>query len=226
MTVPSGDSSEETTRVLIVDDHALFRYGMRAMFTSAAGHEVVGEAASGEEAVRMATELSPDVVLMDLGMPGMNGIEATRRISRANPESKVVVVTMFGDDDSVFSAMRAGARGYVLKGAGKEEVLTVVAAVVGGEAHFGPEIAERIMGFFSAPRPALSKAFPELTAREAEVLDLIARGVSNPDIARHLHLSPKTIRNHISNIFLKLGVADRARAIVRAREAGLGGKDA
>ena len=210
-------------RVLIVDDHTLFRYGMRAMFTSTPGYEVVGEAADGEEAVRMAAELSPDVVLMDLQMPGMNGIEATRRIAASSPAVAVVVVTMLGDDDSVFAAMRAGARGYVLKGADGEEVLEVVGAVVRGEAHFGPEIAARIMGFFSATRSVSpSEAFPDLTAREAEILDLIARGMSNGDIARRLHLSAKTVRNHVSNVFLKLQVADRSQAIVRAREAGLG----
>ena len=213
-------------RVLIADDHALFRYGMRAMFTSTPGYEVAGEAADGEEAVRLAAELPPDVILMDLQMPGMNGIEATRRIAASSPAVAVVVVTMLGDDDSVFAAMRAGARGYVLKGADGEEVLEVVGAVVRGEAHFGPEITARIMGFFSAPRavPA-SEAFPELTAREAEILGLIAHGMSNQEIARRLYLSAKTVRNHVSNIFLKLQVADRSQAIVRAREAGLGRDD-
>ena len=211
------------TRVLIVDDHALFRYGMRAMFTSTPGYAVVGEASSGEEAVRLASELSPDVILMDLQMPGMSGTEATRRIVDASPEVAVVVVTMLKDDDSVFAAMRAGARGYVLKGADGEEVLEVVGAVVRGEAHFGPEIASRIMGFFSASRAvSASLAFPELTAREAEILDLIAHGMSNVDIASRLYLSAKTVRNHVSNIFLKLRVPDRSQAIVRAREAGLG----
>ncbi|CAN5268103.1 response regulator transcription factor [soil metagenome] len=211
------------TRVLIVDDHALFRYGMRAMFTSTPGYEVVGEASSGEEAVRLAEELHPDVALMDLQMPGMNGIEATRRIAGASPNVAVVVVTMLGDDDSVFAAMRAGARGYVLKGADGEEVLEVVGAAVRGEAHFGPEVASRIMGFFSSPKSAPpSEAFPELTSREAEILDLIAHGMSNQEIARRLYLSAKTVRNHVSNVFLKLQVADRSQAIVRAREAGLG----
>jgi len=193
------------------------------MFTSTPGYEVVGEAASGEEAVSMAAELSPDVALMDLQMPGMNGIEATRRIAGTNPEVAVVVVTMLGDDDSVFAAMRAGARGYVLKGADGEEVLEVVGAVVRGEAHFGPEIARRLLGFFSAPRAVPpSEAFPDLTSREAEVLGLISCGMSNQEIARRLYLSAKTVRNHVSNIFLKLQVADRSQAIVRAREAGMG----
>jgi DNA-binding NarL/FixJ family response regulator len=152
-----------------------------------------------------------------------NGIEATRRIMGQSPHVGVVVVTMFEDDDSVFAAMRAGARGYVLKGADQDEILKVIRAVAGGEAHFGPRIASRLVRFFSAPKRApTSEAFPELTAREREVLDLIARGRNNQEIAKELYLSQKTIRNHISNIFSKLQVADRAQAIIRAREAGLG----
>jgi DNA-binding NarL/FixJ family response regulator len=217
------ETSQERTRVLVADDHAVFRYGMRAVLANTPGFEVVGEAANGEEVVKKAAETRPEIVLMDIQMPGMNGIEATRRIVQANPGVGVVVVTMFGDDDSVFSAMRAGARGYVLKGADAEEVIKVLRAVAEGEAHFGPEIARKIMGFFSAPKPAPpSEAFPELTAREAEILDLMARGMNNQEIARRLYLSQKTVRNHVSNVFLKLQVADRAHAIVRARKAGLG----
>jgi DNA-binding NarL/FixJ family response regulator len=213
----------ESTRILLADDHAILRHGLRAMLDSTPGFEVVGEAATGEEAVTQSAELRPDVVLMDIQMPGLNGIEATRRVVESDPDAGVVILTMFRDDDSVFAAMRAGARGYVLKDAGGEEVLKVVRAVANGEAHFGPEIAKRLINFFSAPRPvAPSVAFPELTAREHEVLDLIARGLSNTVISRRLFVSPKTVRNHISNIFLKLRVADRAEAIVRAREAGLG----
>jgi DNA-binding NarL/FixJ family response regulator len=212
----------DKARVLIADDHALFRYGLKAMLRSTEGFEVVGEAATGEEAVTLAAELKPDIVLMDIQMPGLNGIEATRRIVRSDPGIGVVVVTMFEDDDSVFAAMRAGARGYVLKGADADEVVKVVRAVAEGEAHFGPDIARRLIGFFSASRSAATEAFPELTAREREVLDLIARGLNNAEIAQRLYLSRKTVRNHISNIFLKLQVADRAQAIVRAREAGLG----
>ena len=219
----SGERSAQPTRVVVADDHSLFRYGLKAMLANAEGFDVVGEATTGEEAVKKVTELEPDIVLMDIQMPGINGIEATRRILETNPRVGVVVVTMFEDDDSVFAAMRAGARGYVLKGADVEEVLKVLGAVAEGEAHFGPEIARRLMGFFSTPKPAApSEVFPELTAREAEVLDLIAQGRNNAEIARRLYLSQKTVRNHVSNVFLKLQVADRAQAIVRAREAGLG----
>ena len=223
MDPPVQSAPEEPTRVLIADDHHLFRYGLKTMLARAGGFEVVGEAATGEGAVKEAAEARPDIVLMDIQMPNMNGIEATRRVVEADPGVGVVMLTMFGDDDSVFAAMRAGARGYVLKGADAEEVLKVIGAVAAGEAHFGPEIARRLMGFFSAPKPAPpSEAFPDLTAREVEVLDLIARGRGNAEIARQLYVSPKTVRNHISNIFTKLRVADRAHAIVRAREAGLG----
>jgi DNA-binding NarL/FixJ family response regulator len=210
------------TRVLVADDHALFRYGMRAMLNSDPQFEVVGEAATGEEAVALAAELGPDIILMDIQMPGLNGIEATRKIVRAQPATGVVVVTMFEEDDSVFAAMRAGARGYVLKGGDADEVVKVVSAVAQGEAHFGPDVARRLMGFFSSPKHAPTEVFPELTAREGEVLDLIARGLNNTEIADRLYVSQKTVRNHVSNTFLKLQVADRAQAIIRAREAGLG----
>ena len=224
---PPEHSEEEpiTTRILVADDHALFRHGLKAMFASVPHYEVVGEAATGEEAIQKVAKTNPHIVLMDIQMPIMNGIEATRRIIEAYPHTGVVMLTMFGDDDSVFAAMRAGARGYVLKGADEEEVLKVVEAVKKGEAHFGAEIAKRLMRFFSAPKGSPpSEAFPELTSREVEVLDLIARGRSNTEIATQLYVSPKTIRNHISNIFTKLQVADRAQAIVRAREGGLGGE--
>ncbi len=210
-------------RILIADDHALFREGLGALFLSVPDTEVVGEAATGEEATTRAADLQPDVVLMDIQMPAINGIEATRRIVNQSPHIGVIVVTMFEDDDSVFAAMRAGARGYVLKGADQDEILKVIRAVASGEAHFGPKIARRLMSFFSAPKPAApSEALPELTAREREVLDLIARGRNNQEISKEFYLSPKTVRNHISNIFTKLQVADRAQAIIRAREAGLG----
>jgi DNA-binding NarL/FixJ family response regulator len=193
------------------------------MLDSVSDFDIVGEAATGEEAVTKAANLRPDVVLMDLQMPKLNGVEATRRILKVSPHVRIIAVTMFEDDDSVFAAMRAGARGYVLKDADRAEILRVVRTVHRGEAYFGAEIAERLMGFFSTPKPAaLSEAFPELTARELEVLDLMARGRSNTEIASRLFLSPKTVSNHISNIFAKLQAANRAQAIARARDAGLG----
>jgi DNA-binding NarL/FixJ family response regulator len=214
---------ESTIRVLIADDHNIVREGLRAILGSEPDMEVVGEAATSEEVVERAAELRPGVILMDLQMPNVNGIEATRRILEINPEIGIVVLTMFEDDDSVFSAMRAGARGYVLKGAPPSEILKVLRAVAAGEAHFGPEIARRLMSFFSVPEAASpEESFPELTSREREILELIARGHTNTKIAARLFVSPKTVGNHISHIFTKLQVADRAHAIIRAREAGLG----
>jgi DNA-binding NarL/FixJ family response regulator len=213
----------EPTRILIADDHTLFRDGLGAVLNSVADTEVVGEAATGDEAVAQASLLQPDVVLMDIQMPGVNGIEATRRIVRAHPHVGIIIVTMFEDDESVFAAMRAGARGYVLKGADQAEMLRVIRAVAQGEALFGPGIAERLMRFFdTASLTTPEETFPELTDREREVLDLIAQGYNNTEIATRLVLSPKTVRNHVSNIFSKLQVADRSQAIVRAREAGMG----
>ncbi|MGI8476154.1 MAG: response regulator, partial [Thermomicrobiales bacterium] len=186
--------------------------------------DVVGEAANGKVAIAQAAALQPDVVLMDIKMPDMNGIEATREIVHTSPHVGVLVVTMYEDDDFVFSAMRAGARGYVLKGANQSEMLRAIRAVANGEVIFGPAIAQRIIGFLSAPHPAVpARVFPELTERETEVLSLIARGRTNEEIAEHLFLSLKTVRNHVSNIYSKLQVADRAQAVIRAREAGLGG---
>ena len=217
---------EHTIRVLIADDHGIVREGLRAVLGPEPGMEVVGEAATGKVVVERAAELRPDVILMDIQMPQINGIEATRRIVEANPDVGVVVLTMFEDDDSVFSAMRAGARGYVLKGAPPSQILKVLRAVAGGEAYFGPEIARRLMSFFSQPTPASpAETFPELTSREVEILDLIAQGHSNAKIAARLFVSPKTVGNHISHIFTKLQVADRSHAIIRAREAGLGRED-
>jgi len=209
--------------ILVADDHTLFRSGLQALFESLADTAVIAQAATGAEAVTLAAQHQPDVVLMDIQMPDMNGIEATRRIVHTSPHIGVIIVTMFEDDDSVFAAMRAGARGYVLKGADQEEMLRTVRAVARGEALFGPAIATRLMNFFASPVLDTSvPLFPDLTDREREILDLIARGDSNSDIALHLHISPKTVSNHISNIFNKLQVADRAQAIVRAREAGMG----
>jgi DNA-binding NarL/FixJ family response regulator len=214
---------ERTIRVLIADDHAVYREGLLAVLGSEVDMEVVGEAATGKEVLERAAELGPDVILMDIQMPQINGIEATRRVLDVNPDVGVVVLTMFEDDDSVFSAMRAGARGYVLKGADPSEILKVLRAVAGGEAYFGPEIARRLMDFFSAPKVATpEQAFPELTSREVEILELIAQGHSNAKIAARLFVSPNTVRNHISHIFTKLQVVDRAHAIIRARDAGLG----
>ena len=214
---------ESTIRIFIADDHAVYRWGLRTLLDSEADMEVVGEAATGKEAVERVAEVRPDIILMDIQMPGINGIDATRRIIEANQEIGVVILTMYEDDDSVFSAMRAGARGYVLKGAHPSEILKVLRAVARGEAYFGPEIARRLVDFFSAPKVASPKeAFPELTSREREILDLIAQGRTNAEIAARLFVSPNTVRNHISHIFAKLQVADRAEAIVRAREAGLG----
>lgn len=214
---------ERTIRVLIADDHAVFREGLRAVLGPEPDMEVVGEAATGKEVLERTAELRPDVILMDIQMPNVNGIEATRRVLEAMPNVGVVVLTMFEDDDSVFSAMRAGARGYVLKGADPSEILKVLRAVARGEAYFGPEIARRLVDFFSAPKVASpEEAFPELTSREREILDLIAQGRTNAEIAARLFVSPKTVGNHISHIFTKLQVADRAHAIIRAREVGLG----
>jgi DNA-binding NarL/FixJ family response regulator len=216
----------ESIRVLIADDHPVFRDGLRVLLDSLPDAEVVGEAASGEEAVKLAISEQPDVILMDLQMPGINGIEATRTILRTAPHIGVLVVTMFEDDDSVFAAMRAGARGYLLKGADQQEILRGIRAVASGEAIFGPAIAQRLISFFAQPNPPLPpQIFPELTDREREILTGIARGKSNTQIADQLYLSQKTVRNHVSNIFSKLQVADRAQAIVRAREAGLAGDD-
>jgi DNA-binding NarL/FixJ family response regulator len=207
-------------RILIADDHTLFRDGLRALFNSLGDIEVVGEAASGAQAISQAEQLQPDVVLMDIQMPGVNGIEATRQIVGTSPHIGVIVITMFEDDDSVFAAMRAGARGYVLKGADQVEMLRVIRTVAQGEALFGAPIAARLMNFFAAPRPP--QVFPELTEREREVLNLIAQGHNNGEIARQLVINVKTVRNHVSNIFSKLQVADRAQAIIRARDAGFG----
>jgi DNA-binding NarL/FixJ family response regulator len=213
----------EPLRVLIADDHPLFRHGIHALLDAVADVAVVGEATSGDEATAMASALQPDMILMDIQMPGINGIEATRRIVRESPHIRILMVTMFEDDASVFMAMRAGARGYVLKDAEKAEMLRAVRAVGSGEAIFSPAIAARLIDFFAAPKPAAAPdAFPELTEREHEILDLIAQGKSNADIASELVLSPNTVRNYVSNIFSKLQVADRAHAILLARDAGLG----
>jgi DNA-binding NarL/FixJ family response regulator len=214
----------EPVRVLVVDDHEEFRRGVEALLSAALSIEVVGHAVDGRSAVAMALDLQPDVVLMDLQMPGLNGIEATEQIVRSSPHISVLVLTMMEDEDSVFAAVRAGARGYLLKGARRSEVVRSIEAVGAGEVIFGPGIADRVMGYFRSARsrPA-ADVFPELTDRERVILGLIAEGKENMEIARQLSLSVKTVRNHASNIFAKLQVAHRAQAIVRARDAGLGG---
>jgi DNA-binding NarL/FixJ family response regulator len=210
-------------RVVAVDDHDAFRAGLRALLSTVDGIDLVGEGRTGDEAVELARSQQPDVVLMDLNMPGVDGIEATRRIVEAAPHIAVLVLTMYDDDDSVFDAVRAGARGYLLKGAGRAELVRAVRGVASGEAIFGPAVARRLMAYFARPAPpAAREVFPELTEREHEVLDLLARGMSNAEITSRLGLSPKTVRNHVSNVFSKLAVRDRAEAIVRAREAGMG----
>ncbi len=208
-------------RILIADDHPMFRRGLRSLLETQPDFMVTGEAGSAEAALVAALQELPDVVLMDLHMPG-GGLEATRELARRFRDVRVLIVTMFKDDESVFTALRAGAKGYVLKDADEEELLRAIRAVGRGEAIFSPDIATRVLTYFSRPRMTLPSAFPELTERELEVLKLIAEGRGNAEIARHLGLRLKTVANYASNIFSKLQVADRAEAAVRAREAGLG----
>jgi DNA-binding NarL/FixJ family response regulator len=212
----------EPIRLLLVDDHPLFRKGMRVLLDSVEGFDLVGEAASGPEAVARCLDLLPDVVLMDLQMPGGSGLEATREIVAASPVTQILVVTLFEDDDSVFAALRAGARGYLLKDATEDEMIRAIRAVAGGQAIFGPAVASRVLAYFASTRTDAPRIFPTLTEREREILVLLAQGQRNAAIAGALYLSPKTVANHLSNIFSKLQVASRAEAIVRAREAGLG----
>ncbi|OKJ94191.1 response regulator [Amycolatopsis sp. CB00013] len=212
----------ERLRVLVVDDHPLFRFGVCTLLDNEPLIDVVGEAASGAHAISAASALAPDVVVMDLHLPDISGAEATRHIVAERPGVGVLMLTMADESESVFSAMRAGARGYLLKDAEPDEIIRAVHAVARREAIFGPDIATRVLGFFNHTQPTTDTVFPDLTVREREVLSLIAGGHSNTAIASTLCLSPKTVRNHISNVFSKLHVADRAEAIVRAREAGLG----
>jgi DNA-binding NarL/FixJ family response regulator len=213
----------EPIRVLIVDDHPVFRDGMSQLLQSVPGFEVIGEGSSGEDAVRLVVELAPDVVLMDIGMPRMNGIDATRAVLEACPSTRVLVLTMYEEPESVFGALRAGARGYLVKDAESDDITRAISAVARGDAIFGPAVAERLAGFFrhgTASRPPAP--FPELTARETEVLDLISRGMTNQDMAAHFGVSLKTVQNHVSNVLAKLHVVDRTQAAIRGREAGLG----
>jgi DNA-binding NarL/FixJ family response regulator len=209
-------------RILIVEDHPLFRKGLRALIAGVEDFELVGEASDGEQAVTTALDLLPDVVLMDLQLPGQSGINATRAIVAASPTTRILVVTLFQDDDSVFAALRAGARGYILKDADETEMIRAIRAIAAGESLFSPAVASRVLAFFASPRPVAPQIFPSLTEREQDILHLLARGKSNAAIAAELGLSIKTIANNVSNIFSKLQVADRSEAIVRAREAGLG----
>jgi DNA-binding NarL/FixJ family response regulator len=210
--------------VLIADDHPVFRHGLRAALADADAITVVGDATTGDAAVAQAVALGVDVVLMDLNMPGMNGIDATRELADVAPRIAVLVLTMFDNDESLFTAMRAGARGYLVKGAEQEQITRAIHAVAAGDVVFGAGVASRALAYFagSGPHGRAARPFPELTDREVEVLRLVAEGYNNADIARRLHLSDKTIRNNVSNIFAKLRVEDRAQAIVRARRAGLG----
>jgi DNA-binding NarL/FixJ family response regulator len=208
-------------RVVIADDHPVVREGLSALLGSIPSIDVAGVANDGEQAVRAAVTLRPDVMVMDIQMPGLSGVAAAREIARVAPDVAVLMLTMFDDDDSVFAAMRAGARGYVLKGAQQDEILRAIQAVAAGDAIFGPGIARRVLGLASGPAVS-GIPFPDLTSREREVLDLIAAGARNAAIARRLSIAPKTVANHISAIFTKLQVADRSEAIIRARDEGLG----
>jgi DNA-binding NarL/FixJ family response regulator len=211
-----------SVRIVLADDHPVVRGGLRALIATIDGIEVVGEAGDGEAAVREAQLLRPDVVLMDVRMPGLGGVEATRRIRESTPETAVLILTMYDDDATVLTAMRAGARGYLLKGAEQEEIVGAIRAVVAGQAIFGPGIASRVLDYFAAPPVPAAEPFPELTDRERDILDLLASGHRTAAIAERLFLSPKTVSNHLTNVFAKLEVADRTEAVLRAREGGLG----
>jgi DNA-binding NarL/FixJ family response regulator len=218
-------ASAQALALLVADDSEPFRAGLGALVASLDGMVVVGNATDGDEAIALALDLQPDVVVMDLNMPGRNGIEATRAIVSAAPHIAVLILTMHEDDESVFAAVQAGARGYLVKGARQAELMRAVRSVAEGGAVFGPAIARRMVDFFAVAAQAnAAAAFPELTAREHEILDLIARGRANGQIAEQLGLSTKTVRNNVSNIFTKIQVVDRAQAIVKAREAGISGR--
>ena len=207
-------------RILIVEDHPLFRKGLRTLLSGVDGFEVAGEAGDGEAGVTAAHDLRPDIVLMDLQLPGQSGISAIREIIAASPTSRILVVTLFEDDDSVFAALRAGARGYILKDTDEAEMIGAIRSVATGQSLFSAAVADRVLGFFAAVRPEAPRVFPSLTERERDILRLLARGQTNAAIAAELRLSPKTIANNVSTVFAKLQVADRAGAIVRAHEAG------
>lgn len=210
------------TSVVLADDHPVFRDGLRALLSSV-GAEVLGEAFTGTEAVQVVLEKAPDVVVMDIHMPGMNGIEATSRLAASGSSTRVLVLSMLDDDDSVFAALRAGASGYVLKDAGPDEIVSAIESVARGEVIFGASIAQRVLTHLSRPMDS-ARAFPELTEREHQILELLAEGLSNAAIARRLFLAEKTVRNNVSGVLTKLHVSSRAEAIVKARDAGVGGK--
>ena len=209
-------------RILIVEDHPLFRKGLRALIAGVEDFEVAGEASDGDQAVSSALDLLPAVVMVGLQLPGRSRIDAIRAIADASPTTRILVVTLFQDDDSVFAALRAGARGYILKDADEADMVRAIRAIGAGESLFSPAVASRVLAFFASPRAVAPQVFPLLTDRERDILHLLARGKANATIAAELNLSPKTIANNVSNIFAKLQVADRSEAIVRAREAGLG----
>ena len=215
---PTPPTSE--LEILIVDDHPIVRRGLRNLLEGS-GFRVCGEAADGDDAIRAAAELQPDMVIMDLAMPGVGGIEATRQIIKQSPHVAVLVVSMSEEDASVFAALRAGARGYVLKGSDPSDLLRAVESISRGDAVFGPGLADRVLAYFSQQIPPRNVAFPELSEREREVLGLLAQGLHNPEISRRLGIRPKTVRNHVSNVLTKLAATDRTEAILRARAAGL-----
>ena len=214
----------ETIRVVVVDDHQIVRDGLVALLGALDGLEVVGTAADGKEAVHVVTETSPDVVIMDIQMPELDGIEATRFITGRQPAPRVVMLTMNEDDDTVLSAIRAGASGYLLKGSSATEVQNAVRAAAAGGMVFGAALADRVATYFASVRPGAQaeEPFPDLSDRERTVLDLLAAGKSNDAIARELFVSGKTVRNTVSSIYTKLHAAGRGEAIVKAREAGYG----
>jgi DNA-binding NarL/FixJ family response regulator len=214
--------AESAIRVVVVDDHPLFRQGIGALIRDSPGTVLAGSGASGEEAVALCAQLQPDVVVMDVHMPGIGGVEAIRQILRAQPAVAILMLTMMDEDDSVFAAMRAGARGYVLKGAQPAEILRAVVAVASGQAIFGSTVAERLTGYFAdAGATSAVQPFSQLTMREREILEMMSAGAGNAAIAARLGLSEKTIRNNVSNVFVKLRVSDRAAAVARARDAGI-----
>jgi DNA-binding NarL/FixJ family response regulator len=211
-----------TIRVVVADDHPIVRAGLSALLGSLPDMEVVGVAADGREAVREVVSTRPDVALLDLRMPELDGIAATRELARVAPDVAVLVLTMYDDDDSVFTAMKAGARGYLVKGVEQDDIARAIRSVAAGEAIFGPGVAQRVLAFLNATPETAGVPFPELTPREREILDHLAAGLNNSAIAQRIGVAQKTVANNVSAIFTKLQVADRAQAIVRARDAGLG----